>query len=93
MAVSTLYSTAKSLLQRLKNDERGLNWHADCRRILLVIIEAYTDDESNDTDESFDRKLQLFTNNLNIILSSLSANAHQNHPPICANEINDADCC
>ena len=99
MAVSTLYSTAKSLLQRLKNDERGLNWHANCRRTLLVIVEAYTDDESNDANESFDRKLQLFTNNLNIIFSSLLANVHQNHPPLStANEsrvngINDADCC
>ena len=78
--MSILYSTAKSLLKHLKNDKSRFNSHADCRRSLLAIVEAYTDDESDNTVETFDRELQLFNSNLNLIISSTRAQSDDNHP-------------
>ena len=66
----TLFSTAKSLLNRLKNDDRLSSWHADCLRALLDIVKNCTGDETDSADEACNEKIRLLIGNLSLILSS-----------------------
>ena len=66
----TLFSTAKSLLNRVKNDNRLSSWHADCLRALLDTVEKYTVDETDNADEVCNEQIRLLISNLNLILLS-----------------------
>ena len=70
----SLVSEAKTLLLQLKNAEEGSSsgWHADCRRALSEISEAFYDDESASAEGVFLEKLRQLIANVELILEALT---------------------
>ena len=70
---TSLLSTAKSLLIRLKNEETASTWHGDCLQHFSRMIETYTLDASDHSEDAFSRQLELFISNLKIIVDVVAA--------------------